>query len=370
MSFELSKKLVERGHKVTVYTTDVYDAHTRLKGYSNPEIIEGIEIFRFKNVSNKLAHMNLPFAPGMALALRKNIDKFDVVHLHEYRSLQAIFVHNYALKHQVPYVLQAHGASPRIVERQKWKHLYDCLLGYQLLSDTDKFIAVSESEVRQYQEMGCRRDRIVIVPNGLTISNHSLPKKGTFRKKFNIKTDNKLILYVGRIHKRKGIEFLIKSFSGLVKELDRIELVLVGPDEGFKADLEMLILNLGIRKNIKFVGYVDDVSEAYLDADVLVYPSIHEIFGLVPFEAIMYGTPVIVTDDCGCGEIIRDAKCGQLVTYGDEIQLKNALKRALTEYDVERNMVLMGQKYIRDNLSWNSVVAGVISVYDDCTYNF
>lgn len=369
MAFELSKKLVERGHEVTVYTTDAYDAHSRLKDYKNPEVIEGVEVFRFKNVSNKLAHMNFPFAPGMALALRKNIDKFDVVHLHEYRSFQAIFVHKYAVKHRVPYVLQAHGASPRIIEKQNWKLLYDNLLGNQLLSDTDKLIAVSESEVRQYLEMGCKRDRICIVPNGLTISKQPLPRKGHFRKKINIKNNDKIILYVGRIHKRKGIDFLIKSFSRLVKELDGIELVLVGPDEGFRDDLERLALDLEIRNNVKFVGYINDVFEAYIDADVLVYPSIHEIFGLVPFEAIMCGTPVIVTDDCGCGEIIRDAKCGQLVAYGDENQLKNALKKALTENEAERNMVLIGQKYIRDNLSWNNVVVSIIGVYANCVCN-
>jgi glycosyltransferase involved in cell wall biosynthesis len=74
---------------------------------------------------------------------------------------------------------------------------------------------------------------------------------------------------------------------------------------------------LGLSDKVRFIGFMSPLAAAYQDADVLVYPSTYEIFGLVPFEALLCGTPVIVTDDCGCGEIIKEAGCGYLVHYGD-----------------------------------------------------
>jgi glycosyltransferase involved in cell wall biosynthesis len=85
---------------------------------------------------------------------------------------------------------------------------------------------------------------------------------------------------------------------------------------------------LHLNENILVTGLLSENEkiEALVDADVLVYPGILEIFGLVPFEAIMCGTPVIVADDCGCGEVIREADCGYLVKYGDIKDLKEKMK--------------------------------------------
>ncbi|KAF5430840.1 Glycosyltransferase Family 4 [Candidatus Methanophagaceae archaeon] len=102
VAYEVSKELVKRGHEVTVYTTDVYDVHSRFKYDENPVWLDGIEVYHFKNVSNELAHRNLAAAPMMAFALNKSLKNFDVIHLHEYRSFQAILVHHYAKKIRYP----------------------------------------------------------------------------------------------------------------------------------------------------------------------------------------------------------------------------------------------------------------------------
>ena len=104
---------------------------------------------------------------------------------------------------------------------------------------------------------------------------------------------------------------------------------------------------------------------AYQDADVLVYPSTYEIFGLVPFEALLCGTPVIVTDDCGCGEIIKEAECGYLVNYGDVAGLAEVLRFALEHPDVNKRMVEAGRRYIEEHLAWESVVKRVEEVYEE-----
>ena len=88
----------------------------------------------------------------------------------------------------------------------------------------------------------------------------------------------------------------------------------------------------------------------------------------VPFEALLCGTPVIVTDDCGYGEIIKEAECGYLVHYGDVAGLGEALKFALEHPDVNRGMVEAGRRYIEEHLVWGNVVKRVEEMYEGCIH--
>ena len=112
-----------------------------------------------------------------------------------------------------------------------------------------------------------------------------------------------------------------------------------------------------------------DKISAYMDADVLVYPSILEIFGLVPFEAIMCGTPVIVTDDCGCGELIKDSKSGYLVEYGDVNSLKEKMRIILENPQEGYEFVDNGKKFIYKKLSWEKIVEKMEENYENCIHN-
>ena len=225
-------------------------------------------------------------------------------------------------RYGIPYVLQPHGSLPRIIEKQGLKKLYDWVWGNHILKDASKIIVVSKVEMEQCKEMGIDDSNITIIPNGLDIKRFkNLPRYGQFREKHGIRKKH-MILFLGRIHKIKGVDFLIKSFGCLVKEIEDVVLVIAGPDDGYRKECEKLVKDLNLRDSVKFVDYVDNVVVAYQGVDVLVYPAIYEIFGLVPFEAIMCGTPVIVTDDCGCGELVKEAGCGFLVKYGDVHDLK------------------------------------------------
>ena len=85
-----------------------------------------------------------------------------------------------------------------------------------------------------------------------------------------------------------------------------------------------------------------------------------------PFEALLCGTPVIVTDDCGCGELIKEAECGHLVHYGDVPGLAETLKSALEHPDINKRMVEAGRRYIEEHLTWESVVKQVEEMYESC----
>ncbi len=366
VSYEVSKELTKRDHKVTVFTTDTWDSKSRIpKPVAH---MEGIDVYRFRNLSNNLSAKNLAIAPEMVLDLKKNIRKFDIVHIHEYRSFQAIATCYYAKKCDIPYVLQPHGSLPRIIEKQSLKRIYDVIWGNGILKHASRIVAVSESEVEQFRQFGIPDEKIAVIPNAINyISPTSLPPAGQFREQYDIH-EKRIILYVGRVHKRKGIDFLIHAFNSFIQSRTENDAVLViaGADDGYQSTLEDLVGQFGLSDKVRFIGFIPSLTAAYQDADVLVYPSVYEIFGLVPFEALLCGTPVIVTDDCGCGEIIKEAGCGYLVCYGDVTGLDGALKFALENPDANRRRVKAGRRYIEENLAWDSVVKQVEEMYEGC----
>jgi glycosyltransferase involved in cell wall biosynthesis len=370
VSYEISKELVKKGHEVTVYTTDAYDENSRLKFDKNPVYMEGIKVYHFRNLSNVLCKMNFPIALEMYTYLRKNIQDFDIVHIHEYRSFQTIFAQHFAVKYRVPYILQAHGSTPLILGKIKLKKIYDSFFGYSILKKASRLISLSNAEVEQYIKMKAEPSKIFLIPNGIEInSNVDLPEPGVFRKKYNL-SNKHCILFLGRLHERKGIDFLIRSFAELIKDIDDAVLILAGPDDGYKNKAKEQVYELNLEEKVIFTGYMEpaDKISAYLDADILVYPSFFEIFGLVPFEAIMYDTPVIVTDDCGCGEFIKKANCGYLVKYGDLTDLKYKMKLILENPDIGSKFVENGQKYITNNLTWPLICKKIERLYENCIY--
>jgi len=359
VAYEISKELVKRGHEVTVYTTDVYDAYSRLKYKRNPMNMDGIEIYHFKNLSDKLAWKNIPIALGMAPVLNKNIKEFDVVHAHLYRCFQGILVHHYAKKYGIPYVLQPRGSVPTI-SKSKQKKLFDIFLGRSIVKDASKIIASSQSESDQYLDVFPDLDgeKIEHIPNGIDLEIYqNLPGEGEFRRKYSIANDERVILFLSRIHERKGADILIEAFNKLRNELGEVKLVIAGPDEGYLDKLKLIVNELNIENNVLFPGplYERDKLEAYVDADVFVLPSKdrYESFGNVVLEAWACGTPVIVTNNCGISEWINN-NIGYVVEY-DKTQLYHTLYRILTDEDKRKRMSEHAKKFVRE-FSWDNII--------------
>jgi len=358
----LSKQLFKMGHEVTILTTDFdFDAD-----YENAIRDEGIEIIPFHSKLNLGLFL---YTPSIKSWAKKNISRFDIVHMHNFRSYQNNIIHRYAKKNNIHYILQAHGSVLPFFSKIRLKKMYDLMWGSNILRDASKVIALTKAEEEQYVKMGVTPDRIEIIPNGidLTVLNN-LPDRGAFRKKYKIKNDEKLVLFLGRIHERKGIDFLIKSFSKLNNKVKDVRLAIVGPNDGYQNEAEKLITILNLDENVKLIGFVNEKDKlgAYVDADVLVYPAVFEVFGLVPFEAIMCGTPVIVTDDCGCGELIREANCGKLVKYNDIDDLVQSIEFLMNNQMISMGFVENGKKFITNNLTWHTIANKEESVYEDC----
>jgi glycosyltransferase involved in cell wall biosynthesis len=365
--YQISRELIKRGHEVVVYTTDIKDFGSRLE-IDSSNTIEGMKVHRFRNISLTLVKkLKLFITPQLALFARKEVRKFDIIHLHEYRTFQNIVIHHYARKYNVPYVLQAHGSLPRIEAWQKLKWVYDILFGYRLLRDASKVIALNRVEVDQYRRMGVPEKKIIIIPNGIDLSKYAnLPSKGFFKKKFGIPEEKKIILYLGRIHKTKGIGLLIRAYAHLINEVKcrNAVLVIAGPDDGYLNDAKALANSLGLYDSVMFTGFIssEDKLKALVDAEVFVTPSFYG-FPMTFLEACTVGTPIVTTS---LGDTLEwiDGNVGY-VAQSTPSDLAEAVRRILSDDELRRRFSKNCIEIVKLEFSIEKVVKRLEKVYEE-----
>ena len=363
-AYDLSRHLVKRGHEVTVFATEKglrKDFNTRR---NQPVIIDEIETYYFRNASNYLAERTFTIPYRLPFVARKRLEEFDIIHIHDYRRLAVPVIHYYAKKNNIPYVLQAHGSLTTFFQKGWLKRTFDAVWGYRILKDASRVIAVTRIEAEQYKSMGVSEDKIEIVPNGLDLSEFdNLPERGEFRRKYGLDSKQKIILYLGRIHKIKGLDLLCKAFADLTRILDGIILVIVGPDDGYLTFLKKLVNDSKISDKVLFTGplFGKEKLEAYVDAEVCVLPSFYEIFGLTLLEAAACYTPVITTDRCDIADVIN-GQAGLVVPY-DKDQLRDALLHMLSDDQMRRRFGKKGKLLVRERFSLDKIAEQMEGIY-------
>ena len=366
VNYEISKNLAQRGHDVTVYTTDGFSS--RLNVPKNKATnVDGIRVYYFYNLMHSLAKkMKITTPYYLPFVLRKEITNFDIIHIHEHRTFLAVIVHYYAIKYGIPYVLQSHGSVLPFLQKQTLKRIFDVVFGFNVLKDATKVIALNESEAISYKEMHVDPSKIEIMPNGINLSDYAkFPDKNTFRDKYSISHQDMIILYVGRLHKNKGLDLLVKSFAHIVESINNVKLIIVGPDGGFQFELEELADKLNVKENILFTGFVnmDDKIAALTDADVFVTPSFTG-FPVSFLEACVFGLPIITTDEGDNLDWIHD-RIGYVVQY-DEDKLSNAILELLRDDMLRAHFGEESKKLIETNFSMENILNILDNVYAQC----
>jgi glycosyltransferase involved in cell wall biosynthesis len=346
LAHSLTRGLARRGHRVIVCTTDACDESTRLTpgdqggtrfGAWPSRTSEGVQLRVFPNLSNRLAyHLQLFLPLGLEHYLRHHAATFDVAHLHACRNVPGAIAAYHLCQTGVPYVLAPNGTAPLIERRRLAKQVFDVLAGRAVLRAATRVLAVSHAEHVQLCELGVPAERIRVIPNPVDLDEFTSPViAGSFRRRFAL-PPGPLVLFLGKLTPRKRLDVLVRAFAQLRRP--DAALVIAGNDMGSGAATRSLVRELGLEHRAVFTGVLraQQRLEALADSDVIVYPSQHEIFGLVPLEALLSGRAVIVADDSGCGEIVAAIGGGQVVPVGDAGALARAIERVLAEPSVWR----------------------------------
>jgi glycosyltransferase involved in cell wall biosynthesis len=331
LAHSLTRGLARRGHQVTVCTTDACDESSRLPALSS-RTSDGVELRVFPNLSNHLAyHLQLFLPRGLEHYLRHHAGTFDVAHLHACRNVPGAMAARHLRRAGVPYVIAPNGTAPRIERRLLAKRAFDILAGQGILAGASRILAVSDAERRQLCALDVAPSVIRVIPNPVDLDEFTSPvTRGAFRRRVELPS-GPVVLFLGKLTPRKRLDVLARAFAQL-RHSDAW-LVIAGNDMGAGARTRSIVRALGLETRTVFTGLLRgrERLEALADADVLVYPSEHEIFGLVPLESLLSGTPVIVADDSGCGEVVRATGGGAVVPLGDADALARAIEGVLED---------------------------------------
>jgi glycosyltransferase involved in cell wall biosynthesis len=368
----LAKGLAARGHDVTVCATDVCDGSARLPtpaprvrfaAWPPSRTAEGVTLHVFPNVSNRLAYHAQVFLPfGLNEYLRGTAGSFDVAHLHACRNMPGAIAAHHLRRARVPYVLAPNGTALRIERRRIAKRLFDLALGTRIVEEAARVLAVSEAERSQLRSIGVPATAIRLVPNPVGLDEFTPPpSSGRFRSRIGGHA-GPLVVFLGKLTPRKRLDVLIRALATV---RDDARLVIAGNDMGAGRQARQLVRTLGLGGRTVFVGLLrgPERLEALADADVVVYPSQDEIFGLVPLEALLCGTPVIVADDSGCAEIVGAVGGGQIVPLGDAARLASAIDDACGRAAYWRAAAAQAGAHIRASYARDIVCAQLDDVY-------
>jgi glycosyltransferase involved in cell wall biosynthesis len=307
---------------------------------------------------------------GFGWGLERELRRVDVVHLHEFRSYQNFIALPHLARLGIPYVLTAQGGMPRIMGRLALKSIYDRLAGQRILRHACRLHALNELEKEQFLGLGVKPERIAILPNGVDLDEYrSLPAANGFRERYSIPAQSPVVLFLARVNKIKGVDFLVASFNEVRKTLRDAVLVIVGPDDGYLAEIKRQIAQFGLDTQVRFTGYLagSDKLEAYQSASVYVLPSAYEMFAITLLESLACGTPIIATDRCGLADFVRQNDLGSIVTYGDVPGLRDEIVNILQAPAQAQGRARAGRDYVLANFGWEQIVEKWEALYEECS---
>ncbi|MBN1122099.1 MAG: glycosyltransferase family 4 protein [Anaerolineae bacterium] len=362
--YEIARRQAADGHTVAVVTTDALDSTHRAP--AEWETDQGLDIYRCRNLSNFLAWRRLFFPPTMGRVISEMLPAIDVVHLHEIRSMTNALALRPLLKSGIPYIVTPHGGLPTELGRTAYKRFFDLMWGNRLLDRAAGLHAITDMERQQYLDRGLPEDRIVVIPNGIDVDAFDIDADpDSFRRRFDIPIDAPLVGFVGRLNPIKGIDFLIDAFAEVLTHKPGAILLLAGPDDGARADLEKQVERLGIGSAVRFGGLFegDEMrAAAYRAFDVCVLPSRYEILGITLLESLLNATPVITTDRCGLAGLLTDQDIGRVVPFGSTGDLSAAILATLDDPSAIEQ-AHRGRDYVSQHLNWDAISDRWIDTY-------
>lgn len=365
LMYKIMKALCNLGHEVTLYTTDFE---------LDQEYLDSLIPVKYKVVRS---YTSLNIMPSLGNLCREDIRNYDIIHLHAQRSLMHPVICHHAIKNGIPYVIDAHGSTP-IFNKRVIKNIYDSTVGQYIYNNCSQFIAENKLGENEYVELGIvspritvitpPRDRITIINPPMEVEGFNmLPDGKLFKDEYQL-PDKKIIMFLGRINKVKGINYLIDGFYELLKSRKDIILVIAGSDDGDLDNLKRQVGKLGIDKFVVFTGFVNGMVKlsGLVAASVVVQPSVYEQGAWCPLEALLCGTPAIVSSHTGAGLDMKEIDGGYLVDIYNPQEVALTIDYVLNHQEEARARAEKGAEYIRTNLSLATSIQKYEAMYEKC----
>jgi glycosyltransferase involved in cell wall biosynthesis len=349
------------GHEVALYTCD-----RNLKKLGRAVVerkAPNFHIHRFPALELGDYNISIP----LAFALKKDVRSYNIVHINSLYKFSSTVAALYCRLYRVPYVVRPHGTlDPYIFRRHRLvKSIYEQMFEWQNLEHAAAvhFTAFEEMELVRPLRLKIRG---VVVPLGVNANAFRISGvSGRFRAKWRITPNKNIILFLGRINFKKGLDLLVSAFSQISKCREDLHLVLAGPDgEGYGAKVRHWLMREGALSKTTFTGMVagSDKLDILAAAQLFVLPSYTENFGLAVVEAMAAGLPVVISNKVNIWREIFEAHAGVVVNCDAE-ELAGAMERLLLNSVDAKEMGERGLRLVKERFTWERVAPQMIELY-------
>lgn len=356
--YDHTTEVLKQGHEVDILSPMTPGE----KMYPVPDGANLISVARTTPISNFYREFSIP----MYSWLKENIERYDVIHMHgiwHFGSLAPFIIDNKAVK-----VITIHGLLDKwAVAHSKWKkQIVTALYQKRLLGKADLIqINNTDEEADVIRYLGYRPKNMVIVPNGMKLEEYTqLPAKGIFRKKHDLRPDQRIVLFMGRLNIKKGLDLLLPAFKEVSSKLPEAVLILAGPDDGYLTETQSFIDQNGLGAKVKLVGMLTDTDkkEALADADLFVLPSYSEGFSIAVLEAMTSGVPCVVSDRVGFGDYIRKHDAAYLCDL-NQADVASGILKILQDSNFAKNVAERAYNMVVDNFDIRVVASQLLEEY-------
>jgi glycosyltransferase involved in cell wall biosynthesis len=359
---DLCKALVSHGVEVSVFTTTAgLDRIPRPLPCKNN--IDGVDLTYFpSSFFKKYNH-----AYGIARAIRKRVRDYDLVHIHSVFSYTTLVASSACRKNNIPYILNPLGALDADMINLKntlAKKAYLEMIEKNNIEGASVIHLASDYERRKFQALGFGQ-KIEIIPPGLDLSEYN--KQGDIlRIRYPKLKEKKIVLYLGRIHPKKGLEILLKAFAKVIMARDDTYLVVAGPIDGYAKKIISFVKKESVlNKRVIFTDMLlgTDKVAAFYASDVFVLSSYGENFGVAALEALACGVPVVLTKEVGLSPDVEEYGAGFIVKQ-DALEISEAIEKLLCNHDLREAISLHARSLAQERFNLDIIVNKVIGLYE------
>ncbi|PTM58407.1 1,4-alpha-glucan branching protein domain-containing protein [Desmospora activa] len=362
--YDLSRYLVQQGWEVHVVTTEV-------QGYPHTETVEGVHIHRahvMKPFGNQFYHWVFQLNRMLLDTCRSLMAAghcFDVVHAHDWLVSAAAQGLKEAFHLPLVATIHAteHGRNQGIhTELQQRIHR----LEWELTYEAARVIVCSRHMEREVQDVfQLPTDKMRVIPNGVDPALLQPPSLNEGGPEPFARSGERIILFVGRLVREKGVSTLLEAAVEVVKVHPDTKWIIVGKGP-MKEVWEAEAQRLGLAEKILFTGFISDADRNRLLqlAEIAVFPSWYEPFGIVALEAMAAGTSVVVSDTGGLADVVDHDKNGLKAYPGDATSLLRQIRTLLEDGGKSRRLAEAAREHIY-RFDWKRIADQTTAVYQE-----
>lgn len=356
-SLSLARALVDRGHHVRVLTGRWFRGTPRRQLYGGIEVIRNGALFDALGIRGMRRVAAVYYMLTLTLALFRHRATYDVIHVHglSYHAYVAVRCGR-RLGKPVIVKLANSGQASDIAKMRTGQHLFFSRYLLPTALRADRFVALSDVIAEELIAAGVSQDRIVEIPNGVSIPEQWIPRDGI--------GPERVVSFLGRLHEQKAVDVLIRAFAALpghVRENTRLRIIGDGPE---RPALESLVDQLGQRGAIEFLGEVTDIDLPLAETHLVVLPSVAEGMSNVMLEAMAREIPVVASDIAPNALLVEHDETGWLFPASDWQSLADLLAAVLADPERLRTVGLRARQVVAERYAIEAVAQQYGELYD------